>query len=221
MKSPTLLDSTLLIGSLLASCGQSGEVTLPESEISLPLNVATESIDQASESAGKEVKIPSWDAPGTLEFARYLDLHRAANDPSAPGWSQALEELVGAGDDFSLVHLAGLKGDSLSAEQREQLDQTIESLRESQGGSEPWTLEATLLTLERSAYADCVCHTMERTLPKWARTQAQEQLNRPELRTAVEKMEQGEFSRRLPPSDFRKRFERRLQEYAKYILAKG
>ncbi len=214
MKHSTNFATGLSIGILLAACSQEVQELAPEPE---PHSQELEAGEAPSPPA--KFKIPGLDAPGTADMARYLEVHKTLSDPTAADWGEALKAVQTIGDGFSLTYLADLDRQSFSEAQGKQLDQAVQSLKASQADSTRSVLETTLLSLERSAYADLTCNPMERTLPSWALEQAEGQSSQPELLEALKAMESGEFTRRLPESGFRASFERRLQKYAKQVLA--
>jgi hypothetical protein len=130
-------------------------------------------------------KVPA--APSDAK--EYLHLHRLADHPTNALWSQALDQLAEKGDAFTLGALERLKKQMEGSAKVFMVDGAMVKIqtRLAKTGTNPAPADL-VARLERAALADVVCNPLESTLVPWALASVRPQMNRPEVKSAVEKL---------------------------------
>ncbi len=178
--------------------------------------------NSTSESDGESVvadDTPMKPAAGALQDPReYLRVHNLASNPDAEGWPDAIQTLARGGDAFTLEHLARVDRNGLSDTQKVLLEDAAEligaRLIESDAGFKPGLV---VLYLERAAYADLMCDSLEGVLPTWAFANIEAHLEDPEVQAEVERLAGGY----TPTFDLNTTFSsmgERVPKYARRVL---
>jgi hypothetical protein len=130
-------------------------------------------------------KVPA--APSDAK--EYILLHRLADNPTNALWSQALAQLAEKGDAFTLGALERVKKQMEGSAKLSMVDGAMAKIqtRLAKTGTNPAPADL-VARLERAALADVVCSPLESTLVPWAMASVRPQINRPEVKSTVEKL---------------------------------
>ena len=157
--------------------------------------------------------------PSAPPHAReYLQLHRFADSPTNAHWSNILARLAKTGDGFTVRTLEAAKTQSPSVENSRLIDQTVGEINErlAKEGTNP-PPAVLVRRLERAALADITCNFLETSLVPWALASVRSQMQRPEVKSAIEKLSAYQPAAN-EKAGLEAAYKGRLAQYAKGLL---
>ena len=145
-------------------------------------------------------------------------ISRLADSPTNAHWSNSLARLAVIGDGFTVRTLEVVKGRDPLVENARLLDRTIEKIKErlAKEGTNP-PPRVLVERLERAALADVTCHFLETSLVPWALSSVRPEMNRAEVKSAVEKLSSYQATMN-EKSGLESAYQGRLALYAKRLL---
>lgn len=182
------------------------------------------SLDLKLPPPGKEMAHFPYPETAPAHAKEYLRMHSAAGQTESPDWPRSLDNLVEKGDRGSLLFLKDLAMSKLEPSKLALLERTIAVLEGKVASSDAQVpVNILMQRLERAALADVTCHRLEVTQVAWAKKSAKAQLERPEVREALDKLvrafTQAEQAGKDSTSDkLDSAYRARLAEYARSLL---
>jgi hypothetical protein len=166
----------LIVSVALVACAQ------PAPEVCLADAPSSATVDAPAVAAGEPA----------LPMSRYFELHDVALRPQDTEWSAAIVTLAVLGDGFTLEHLERIDRAKLASEQIGQLDSAKAALASRAAPETPATIVAQLRgRLERAAWADLRCVSVEGTIVPWTSRSLEPFLGDALVRAELERLRDG------------------------------
>jgi len=150
----------------------------------------------------------------------YVELHIIAAKPNHPAWNAAISRLGGIGDGFTIEYLKGIIGAKDEGVDMKFIENEIARIKKRISEEDEGKFANSIQQkLERAAWVDLMCHSLETTLPAWIFKTISNRIDNPKVKNTLKKIKQ-DYKAATNEKTLFGSMEGRVRSYAARLLNK-